>query len=191
MFLTTTVLNFTPLFRKPVVADTFTVGMLHDIVFYGAKLYSFVVMPDHVHLLCQLPDHLTAVQFMQRIKSGGANRCLPLIADEDRAQLKLDPDASHRTLWKSSFRSYVVTNRNESNQKVNYIDNNPAKKGLVGGTCSYRWWTARFYNLQRMATVSHEPLLYTDETGWDCLKLVEHFPDAQETDLRRIRGSRA
>lgn len=184
MFVTTTVLNFTPVFARPVVADTLAVGLLQDTKHYGARLHSFVVMPEHVHLLVQLPNNLSCPKFVQRLKSAAANRCLPLLEETDLASLSRDTEFVVRGFWKLSFRSYVVSTRREADQKIDYIDNNPVKRSLVPEPGMYPWCSARFYGSQLDSILTGNPL-YTEADGWDTERLVRSFPNAQMIDLRQ------
>jgi REP element-mobilizing transposase RayT len=84
VFVTTTILDFVPIFREPKMADLFIVEMLRIHRKYGARLQAFVVMPEHVHMLITLPEDKAALAFVGKLKSDTALAILPRLSPEVR-----------------------------------------------------------------------------------------------------------
>jgi putative transposase len=77
------------------------------------KLYAFVVMPDHVHLLLNTDDLAGA---MQRIKGGFSH--------------KLGSERSSKfPVWQRGFADHLVLNREQFDSRREYM--NPVRERLV------------------------------------------------------------
>jgi putative transposase len=74
------------------------------------KLFAFVVMPDHVHLLITTDDLTEA---MQRIK-GGFSRKL----------------GSRLPVWQRGFTDHLILTREQFNSRRDYIHQNPVRAHL-------------------------------------------------------------
>jgi REP element-mobilizing transposase RayT len=146
MFVSTTILGFVPVFKVERVADTTAAAIVSDSDHEGATLDAFVVMPEHVHLLVQVPAHLTGSQLMDRLKSAWANRLLDVATDRDLASLdRAKESLRSRTVWQRSFRGLVVEGEKMWRQKVEYIHSNPVRRGLCERPEEYPWSSARLW----------------------------------------------
>jgi putative transposase len=79
------------------------------------RLYAFVVMPDHVHLLITTDDLAGA---MQRIKGGFSHRL--------GARIR-----SKFPVWQRGFADHLVLNREQFDSRREYIHQNPVRARLV------------------------------------------------------------
>jgi putative transposase len=145
VFVTSTILDFTPIFQHPGRADLVTAGILQVHRFYSAHLYGFVVMPEHIHFLCTCPPTLSAIQFVDRLKSATANWMLDELPEDLRIRLSQSKGANRSSVWMKGFRSVEVFTKEVLMQKLEYIHNNPVKRGLCLQPDEYRWSSARFY----------------------------------------------
>jgi len=164
VFITTTVQGFTPVFGDPKVADSMLAGVLADLKVVDAEVYGFVVMPEHIHLLLKLPSGWTASQLVNVVKSKSARRVLPILSVEMRRKHESRRTISDRALWQRSFRSVIIDADWAFTQKIEYIHNNPERRGLCLQASDYRWSSALMY--------SHG---LVDENGIDidqCLRLL-------------------
>jgi len=138
-FCTTTVLDFVPFFAKPQVVDLMVASLLDDCACYAAKLYAFVVMPHHVHLLAQVPDERNIAWLMARIKSNSARRIRRVLSTEEISRLSMQTGLGRRTFWQPSFRSISIESSDMFSQKADYIYMNPVKAELCSTPEDYRW----------------------------------------------------
>jgi REP element-mobilizing transposase RayT len=146
VFVTTTVQGFTPAFSDPAVADTMLAGMLADLKELEAGVYGFVVMPEHIHLLLKLPSGLSVSQLVNVIKSKSARRILPMLANDVRSKHESKRTLKDRVLWQRSFRSVIIDADWAFVQKIEYIHNNPVKRGFCSKASDYRWSSAVIYS---------------------------------------------
>ncbi len=86
------------------------------------KLFAFVVMPDHVHLLIQTDD---LSKSMKDIKGGFAHRFNPKIR-----------------FWQPGFTDHLILDRNDFDTHVTYIQQNPVRGHLSKTAGSYPYSSA-------------------------------------------------
>jgi REP element-mobilizing transposase RayT len=89
--------------------------------------YAAVVMPDHVHALLQLREGMTLSRVMHGIKGVSAH--------------KINQRRNTRgVIWQKESFDRIVRDGNEFDEKLNYLYNNPIKKGLTEDPESYVGW---------------------------------------------------
>ena len=121
MLVTTVTANRLPLFRESANALE-AVECLYRV--QGLRpffLYAFVVMPDHIHLLVEVPPPATISRIMNSYKSSIAS------------------GLGFRKIWQPRFHIREVNNRQAA---VDYIHCNPCKKGLCLMPEEYLWSSA-------------------------------------------------
>jgi REP element-mobilizing transposase RayT len=92
------------------------------------RLHSFVVMPNHVHLLITpLVEVSKVMQSLKRFTGLEGNRILGLTGP----------------FWQSESYDRLVRNDMEFGRIVSYIENNPVKAGLVSALEEFPWSSAR------------------------------------------------
>lgn len=139
-FVTTGTQGAKPYFNDPASADIVVASLLSDISYYGASLWAFVVMPNHLHCLIGVPQDRSISWLMNRIKSNAGKR---LIANKTSftSLAALGWKLGDR-IWERSFRSFEVETREDEAIKFNYIHMNPVKAMLCGSPELYRWSSA-------------------------------------------------
>lgn len=116
---------------------------------FAYKLFGFVIMPDHFHLLLlpKVQDKLSRI--MMSLKGYTARKILDVMKGESRIdvleELRL-PYRASKGIKAPSFavfqpRNYVfnVFSPDKFRQKLDYMHNNPVKAGLVNHPGDYRW----------------------------------------------------
>ncbi len=163
-------------FRKPEAAyfvsfatvnwlDVFTreiyLGILADSITYcrkhkGMELYSYVFMPNHVHLLFRSLNNdpsglirdfkgFTSRKLIKAIKDNPLeSRKEYLLAQFEKAGLK-NSNVKNYQFWQQNNQPIEVYSNWVVEQKVNYIHNNPVKEGLVTNPVDWKYSSARNY----------------------------------------------
>lgn len=145
VFATTTVLDFVPVFKTHVLSAA-CLNILADVHHRsGAKLFAFVIMPEHIHFLTRLPSGESASRFVGKFKSLVAREIVPLLPLELHAKFAHQIGLGRRTFWQRSFRSFVVESESVYRQKVEYIHLNPVRRGLCLQPQEYPWSSARMF----------------------------------------------
>jgi putative transposase len=142
VFATTTALDFAPVFAQPQTADLMTASLLNDCAFCGVKLWAFVVMPTHIHLLVTLREGQSASAFMGGAKSKAAKRVGRVLDTGAASGLAAQEGLGRRTFWQRGLRSVKVGDREAVAAKYDYIHLNPVKAGLCREPTAYRWSSA-------------------------------------------------
>ncbi len=118
------------------------VRIASDHIYYGARLFGFVVMSSHIHLLTGLPPDRDVSWFVQRLKTNSAKEIRPLLTEAELAGFSLHEGLDGRQFWQRSFRSIGITDEEMLVQKLNYVQLNPVRAGLVSSPEDYRWSSA-------------------------------------------------
>ena len=98
---------------------------------YPFDIKGWVLMPDHIHCIWQLPenDDRNSLRWGQ-IKSGFSKRVKPdLHTPEWINRSKLNRRES--TIWQRRYWEHLILDDNDYLQHMNYIHYNPVKHGLV------------------------------------------------------------
>ncbi|MFZ5432426.1 MAG: REP-associated tyrosine transposase [Calditrichota bacterium] len=100
---------------------------------YEISCHGYVLMPDHFHaLLSQRTDESVIPAVMQSFKKITSRQCLPAGYPAKR-------------LWRYRYDDVPVPGRNAALTKLNYLHENPLRKGLCDVVESYPWSSAKDY----------------------------------------------
>jgi len=148
-FITITVLNWLPVFTR---IDT--VNILIDSMKFlsleGLKIYAYVILENHLHMIVQ-SQHLD--KDIQRFKRHTANQLLKYLMDNN-VQTLLDQfvfyKKAHKTdrkyqFWQEGVHPELIQHQDMMNQKIDYIHQNPVKRGYVDEAEHWRYSSARSY----------------------------------------------
>ncbi|OOE89271.1 REP-associated tyrosine transposase [Salinivibrio sharmensis] len=148
-FVTLTVLHWIPVFTRP---DT--VNILLDALRFlnkdGLKVYAWVVLENHCHLVLQgkALDHDIA-----RLKSWTARNLIQYLAERNVKQI-LDQLAFYKKahkgdrayqFWQEGVHPELIQSDAMMRQKIEYIHQNPVKRGYVDEADHWRYSNARDY----------------------------------------------
>ena len=88
------------------------------------KLYDFVIMPNHIHLLIEVGGDMTIEKALQLIKG--------------RFSFRLSRECGYKgEVWQRGFTEVQVLGRESFDQHRRYIAENPVKAGLVDSAKQY------------------------------------------------------
>ena len=114
---------------------------------YRFVVVGYVVMPEHIHLLLGEPERGNPSMVMQALKQGFAKRLLArLCRSADPRQSSLwNTAVEEGRIWQHRFYDFVVFTAKKRVEKLDYMHNNPVKRGLVLKPEQWRWSSYRFY----------------------------------------------
>jgi putative transposase len=92
-------------------------------------VHAFVLMPNHVHLLVEIPGTMTIEKAMQLIKGGFSYRALRELGFKGE-------------IWQRGFSDEQVNDDESFIRHSRYIDNNPVKAGLASSPEDYHFGSA-------------------------------------------------
>ncbi len=163
-FVTTTVMHFQNVFS---IDDNYYGILVNSLKYvlekYNAKLIAYVLMPNHLHLILYIKSTKILSSFMRDFKRYTSVRIKEqLIADGkydlyERFKYYSRYDVKSRfKLWQERFDDFILYNDKTLGVKINYIHNNPVKKGLVKNPEDWKYSSYRnyFFSDNRVIEVS-------------------------------------
>ena len=107
---------------------------------YALRVYGYVVMPEHVHLLVSEPLRKTLAVALQSLKQGVSRR---LIGDSDHFR-------QHR------YYDFNIRDSSQFLEKLRYIHGNPVLRGLCKSPEPWQWSSYNHYATGSLGQVEIE-----------------------------------
>ena len=157
-FLTTTTYRRTRLFDSDRFKRNF-ITVLGDLrAELGFQIVGYVLMPEHCHLLLWPSESANPSQIMQRLEERTAKFILKNLrrnlqypwCERMLGRLRLPPSVHHHAryrVWQRKFYDLNIWSEKKRTEKLNYMHNNPVKRGLVARLEDWPWSSWRFYYL--------------------------------------------
>ena len=149
-FITCTILHWIPIFTNKE-----SVGTVLDSLQYlqksdNLKIYSYVILENHLHMVASSNDIAKSIK---KFKSFTAKELLTLLKKKNVKTI-LDQLAfykkAHKTdteyqVWQEGMHPQLIQNEQIMIEKIEYIHNNPLKRGYVDEAKHWRYSSARDY----------------------------------------------
>lgn len=153
-FITTTTRNFIPLLNHDKVREIVYSSLKFLKGKYKYKIIGYCLMPDHIHFIIQAEDDLDASRVMADFKRFTAHEIYKYFKEKkDNYWLKILENSAYKgqgfSVWQETFRSEVVYEEKFLRKQLNYIHNNPVRRGLVKNAVEWAHSSAAFYYLNR------------------------------------------
>ena len=148
---------------------------------FDLRIYGYVVMPEHVHLLLSEPEHDTLAEAIHYLKLSFAKRLRSRtiaqvsVQKKDanlghrvsrkkdanlghRVSPKADADLEHQlgSFWQKRYYDRNVRDAREFMVKLRYLHRNPVKRGLVKEPGDWKWSSFRHYAFRENGVVEIE-----------------------------------
>ena len=120
-------------FQDSCLRDLFLRGLELTRVRYGLRVYGFVVMPEHVHLLVSEPQKDSLADAMHSLKLAVAKRVAGL------------SKSLSAPFWQKRYYDHNVRNYEKFVETLRYIHRNPVTRGLVERPEDWAWSSFRHY----------------------------------------------
>jgi len=117
--------------RQPLFADRFPLALLRDTLHYTKvhhpfTMVAYVFLPDHFHLLIQVPEGANISKLMQSVERN--------FTLDYKKILGIDAPLH---LWQRGFWDHVIRDEHDLEHHFDYIHYNPVKHGLVSKPSDY------------------------------------------------------
>jgi putative transposase len=113
---------------------------------FSLRVYGYVVMPEHVHLLLSEPDSGNLADVIHFLK---------LSFSKQRQSIPAEPiDRGH--FWQKRYYDRNIRSYSDFMEKLRHIHRNPVKRGLCEKPEDWRWGSFRHYALGEVGTVEIE-----------------------------------
>ena len=149
-FLTCTVVNWIPIFSQP----KFTQIILDSFDFLCREqrlaLHAYVIMENHLHLIASSENlskeianfkSFTARSIVDRLKTDKAEYLLKQLKFHKR----LHKNTQDYQFWQEGSHPQAITSEDMFLQKLEYIHNNPVRRGYVDEPAHWRYSSCRNY----------------------------------------------
>jgi len=149
-FVTCTILHWLPIFTRKesvqIIIDSLKFLQEKD----NLKLYAYVILENHLHMVLQSDD---LAKTMESFKKYTANEILKLLKEENvktlLEQFKFYKKA-HKTdkvyqIWEEGYQPKLMQTDAMMISKIEYIHENPVKRGYVDNAVHWRYSSARDY----------------------------------------------
>jgi REP element-mobilizing transposase RayT len=149
-FLTCTIVGWLPVFTRPEAAEI----VLDSWRFLQQRgrlvIYGYVIMENHLHLVARAEDlakeigdfkSFTARRIIDSLKAW-KNR--PFLAQLRRHKARRKADREYQ-LWQEESHPQLIRNEEMMRQKLEYMHNNPVRRGYVDDPTHWRYSSARNY----------------------------------------------
>ncbi|RHW20153.1 REP-associated tyrosine transposase [Pseudomonas jilinensis] len=149
-FLTCTVVEWLPLFTRPVLVEILLDCWRHQRTHQDLRLYGYVVLENHLHFVAQSPDlpkrvsafkSYTARRIIDHLEHNGPWQALQRLRQYKRTH-KVDRTYQ---LWQEGSHAELVCSEAVMREKLDYIHLNPVKRGYVDRAEHWRYSSARNY----------------------------------------------
>jgi len=150
-FLTCSTIEWLPIFSKPELVEI----VLNSLQFLQTQqrltLHSYVIMENHLHLIASA-ENLS--KEMGNFKSFTARSLVDWLQEHQPQSYWLDRLESaklrHKTgqryqLWQEGFHPQMIVSEEMLLQKLEYIHQNPVKRGYVDDSAHWRYSSCRNY----------------------------------------------
>lgn len=117
--------------REPLFAEPFALALLRDTmrytkVYYPFTMVAYVFLPDHFHLLIQVPESTNISNLMQSVQRNFTLDYKKILSIETPLHL-----------WQRGFWDHVIRDERDLERHFDYIHYNPVKHGLVSKPSEY------------------------------------------------------
>jgi putative transposase len=117
---------------------------------YPFKIHAWVVLPDHLHCLLELPEGDCNYALRWRLIKTLFSRAIPV--DEFRSKVRLN--RRERGIWQRRFWEHVIRDHRDFVNHMNYIHYNPVKHSLVTQVAD--WPYSTFHQHVQQGFYTHE-----------------------------------
>jgi putative transposase len=148
-FTTSTVVGWVDVFTRDLYRDILPDSLKFCQTKQGLIIHAWVLMPNHLHMICSFKEELSGGQVLRNMKSFTAEKLIEAIANnkqESRKEWMLDifkkegtQSSSNNKLkfWEHENHPELLSSGFLYDQKLNYLHENPVRAGFV--TEAWHW----------------------------------------------------
>jgi REP element-mobilizing transposase RayT len=149
-FITCTILHWIPIFTRQESVEIVLESLKYLQKTDNLKIYAYVILENHLHLIASSDDisksmkkfkSFTAKQIIKLLQRENVKTILNQLAFYKKAHKK---DTTYQ-LWQEGIQPKLIINDKMMIDRINYIHNNPLKRGYVDEAKHWRYSSARDY----------------------------------------------
>jgi putative transposase len=160
-FITTTVMNYDRIFELGCKYNMIIINSLKYLLYeHKAKLFAYVIMPSHLHIILYIPVKESIIDFMRDFKKFTSVEIRKLSEKENRQYLinrfkdnaLLSKNQNYK-IWMDRYDDFILSTDRQIKIKINYIHNNPVKATIVEKSEDFIYSSARNYILDDQSLI--------------------------------------
>ena len=160
-FVTGTIVEWLPVFTSRACCEILVDSLVYCRRAKGLKIYGWVILDNHFHAILQAPNlssvlrdfkSFTAAKVVEQIKAEGRDWLLA----QFRFYRAVHKTSDHQ-IWQEGSHPQAICSDEIMRQKLDYLHNNPVKRGWVASPEHWRYSSAHEW------LSGTEPLLTCDE----------------------------
>ncbi len=128
-FITFSCFHRLPLLDAPDPKNTVEAILEQTRARHQARVYAYVLMPEHVHLLINEPPSILVAQFLKAVKQITSRKLR----------------GGREKFWQERYFDRNVHGEAARSEVIRYIHRNPVKRGLVASPGDYQWSSFNHY----------------------------------------------
>jgi putative transposase len=153
-FITFSCFHRLPLLAAAGVRETFEAVLEQTRARHEARVYAYVLMPEHIHLLISEPPRILLAQFLKAVKQVTSRKLR----------------GPREKFWQDRYYDSNVRGEKARSEVIRYIHRNPVKRGLVDKPEDWAWSSYRHYATGAKGTVEIE-------SQWTAFQRGNQLPD--------------
>jgi REP element-mobilizing transposase RayT len=166
-FITTTIVEWQYIFTSNPYFEILINSLKYCLEKKKLHLHGFVMMPNHAHYIVSVEQDKHLSDVMRDFNTRTSREITRLLKEEQRSQgLLIFREAAKREgrgnqfkVWQEGFHPIAIETGKFFFQKLNYLHNNPVRKGFVEKPEHWRHSSARNYFLGGHSVIEVECLL--------------------------------
>lgn len=162
-FITSTITHWIPLFLSHRYFTLLTDALSYCRTNKGLLLHAYVLMPNHFHIIASSQPRRGLPGIMRDLKrytSREVTRCLE--EDGSRFQLRLLEQSAIRSndycVWQEGYHPEAIFTERFFRQKLDYLHDNPVRKGYVRSAAEWVYSSAYDYVIGRRGVMEIDRL---------------------------------
>lgn len=135
-FITSTIIEWIPVFTSKEYFEIIISALKYCRAYKGLKLYAYVILDNHFHLVVSGPNLSNIIQSLKRHTSKQIVRLLQTQKKEWLLNQLAYFKKRHKTesihqVWQEGFHPALIQTEQMLLQKIEYVHNNPVKRGYI------------------------------------------------------------
>jgi putative transposase len=128
-FITFSCFHRLPFLETAEPKETFEAVLEQTRARHEARIYAYVLMPEHIHLLINEPPLILLAQLLKALKQITSRKLRGV----------------RRQFWQDRYFDANIYDEKARSEVIRYIHRNPVKRGLVTSPEQYRWSSYNHY----------------------------------------------
>ena len=170
-YLTFSTVEWIDVFTNKKFRDVLISSLRYCIKEKGLELYAFVIMSNHIHLICRAEKGFKLSDILRDFKKFTTKRIVELLQTESESRkywlleqmLRAGSRNSKKQtyqLWRNDNHPIELYSQNVIIQKLEYIHNNPVESGIVESPQQYIYSSAKEYYTDKKGLLDIEIISY-------------------------------